>query len=72
MSTQLQSHLLVILMLWNFLTPELNRCGIELSTVWFQQDGATAHRARASMKVVGEIFLEHVTSLRSKLPWPAC
>jgi hypothetical protein len=38
-------------MLWNFLTPELNH-GIELSTIWFWQDGATAHTAIASMEVI--------------------
>jgi hypothetical protein len=36
-------------MLQNFLTPELGCRGTELSTIWFQQDGATAHTARASM-----------------------
>jgi hypothetical protein len=55
-------------MLWNFLTPELSRRGIELSTIWFQQDAASIHAARASMEVIWEMFLEH---LRGELPWPA-
>jgi hypothetical protein len=41
--------------LWNFLTPQLNRCGIELWTIWFQQDGATAHTVRAAIYVAREI-----------------
>jgi hypothetical protein len=44
----------------------------ELSTIWFQQDGATAHTARASMEVSLEMFPQHVISLRGELPWPAC
>jgi hypothetical protein len=39
--------------------------------MWFQQDGATAHTARASTEVVREMFLEHVISLRGEIPWPA-
>jgi hypothetical protein len=58
-------------MLWNFLTPELSHREIELSTIWFQQDGSAAHTARASMEVVREMFLEDVISLRGELPWPA-
>jgi hypothetical protein len=58
-------------MLRNFLTQELSRRGNELSTLWFQQDGATAHTERASMEVVQEMFLEHVILLSGELPWPA-
>jgi hypothetical protein len=43
-------------MLHNFLTPEINRCGINQQNMWFQQDGTTAHTARASMTVVRECF----------------
>jgi hypothetical protein len=43
----------------------------ELSTIWFQQDGATAHTARASIELVRKKLLEHVISLRGELPWPA-
>jgi hypothetical protein len=39
-------------MLHNFLTPEINRREINQQTMWFQQDGAAAHTARASMSVV--------------------
>jgi hypothetical protein len=47
-----------VAMLWNFLTPELSRCRIKRSTIWFQQDGATVHTARASTEVIQEMFLE--------------
>jgi hypothetical protein len=56
--------------LWNFLKPELSHHGIELSIMWFQQDGATAHTAKASTEVIGEMFPEHIISLCSELPWP--
>jgi hypothetical protein len=35
--------------------------------MWFQQDGVTAHSARASMEVFQDIFLEHDISLSGKL-----
>jgi hypothetical protein len=58
-------------MLRNFHAPELSCRGIELSTIRFQQDGATTHTARASLKVVLKLFPEHVISLCGELPWPA-
>jgi hypothetical protein len=64
---QLQSHLL----LTYFLTPELSCRGTELANIWFQQDGATDHTARASTEVFQEMFPGHVISLRGELPWPA-
>jgi hypothetical protein len=57
--------------LWNILTPELNRRGTKLSTIWIQQDGATAHTERATMVIIREMFPEDVISLRSEIPWPA-
>jgi hypothetical protein len=57
-------------MLRNLLTRELS-CGNELSTIWFQQDGATAHTARAFMDVAREVFAEHVISLLGEFSWPA-
>jgi hypothetical protein len=53
-------------MLRNILTPELSHRGIESSTIQFQQ----AHKARASMEVVRELFPEPVISLRCEHPWP--
>jgi hypothetical protein len=34
----------------------------EITYSWFQQDGATAHTANNSMKLLNEIFGEHVIS----------
>ena len=36
-----------VAMVRNFCEPELRRRWIDLSSVWFQQDGSTAHTARA-------------------------
>jgi hypothetical protein len=35
---------------------------------WFQQDGATAHMAMASMTVVRQLFLQHVVSRFGDVP----
>ena len=49
--------------------PTLNQMGVE--NVWFQQDGATAHTARASMTVLRQNFPGHLISSRGDLHWPA-
>lgn len=59
-----------IAMLENFFIPEFRRRGIDTRNVWFQQDGATAHTARASMEVVRRIFPGHVISRFGDVPWP--
>jgi hypothetical protein len=56
-------------MLQNLFAPALEELGLE--NVWFQQDGATAHTARASMQVSREMFLGRLISLRGDIPWPA-
>ena len=38
--------------------------------MWFQQDGATAHTARASMTAVRAVFSNHVISRFGDVPWP--
>jgi len=58
-----------VAMLRNFRKPELHRRGIDLSSVWLQQDGATAHTGRASMSVLEEMFPQHVISLGGNVPW---
>jgi len=55
----------------NFYEPELRRRGIDLSSVWFQRDEATAHRARASMSVLQEMFPQHVISSGGDFSLPA-
>jgi len=60
-----------VAMLRNFCEPELRHRGIDPSSVWFQQDGATAHTARASMSVLGEMFKQHIISRGGDVPWPS-
>jgi hypothetical protein len=54
-----------------FLEPELQRLGVETQTVWFQQDGATAHTARNAMRVLEDKFPARVMSRRGTTEWPA-
>ena len=51
--------------------PELRRRGIDLSSVRFQKNGATAHTARVSTSVLREMFPQHVISFGGNVPWPA-
>ena len=57
-------------MLNNFLCPELQRRGVNMREMWFQQDGATAHMARVLMEVVPGMFPQHVISRFSDVSWP--
>jgi len=43
-------------MLRNFLHPQIRSLRVNMEEIWFQQDGATAHTARASMTVVYKCF----------------
>jgi len=60
-----------VAMLHNFCEPALRHHGIDLSSVWCQQDGATAHTTRASMSILREMFPQHVISRGCNVPWPA-
>lgn len=55
-------------MLEEFVVPQLYE--MDLRDVWFQQDGATAHTARASMALLWEHFPGRLICLRSDLEWP--
>src|SRR5215469_12220597 len=57
-------------MLRNFLRPQLRSLRVNMEEMWFQQDGATAHTARASMTVVRQMFPQHVVSRFGDAPWP--
>ena len=57
-------------MLNNFLRPELERRQVNMRDIWFQQDGATAHTARASMEVIRQMFPGHVISRFGDVRWP--
>jgi len=57
-------------MLNNFLRSELERRQVNIRDIWFQQNGATAHTARASMAVVRQMFPGHVISRFGDVHWP--
>jgi len=57
-------------MLCNFLRPQLRSLQVNMEEMWFQQDGATAHTAWASMTVVRQMFPQHVVSRFGDVPWP--
>jgi len=57
-------------MLRNFLRPQLQSLRVNMEEMWFQQDGATAHMARASMTVVRQMFPQHVVSRFGDVTWP--
>lgn len=56
-------------MIQEFFVPALNAMNLE--NVWFQQDGATAHTARASMAIVRQHFPGRLISMMGDLHWPA-
>ena len=58
-------------MLLTFLEPEFQRLGVENQTLWFQQDGATAHTARTATRVFNEMFPARVISRKGKIERPA-
>jgi hypothetical protein len=56
----------------NFLRPKLDDIFGEhgAENVWFQQDGATAHTSRRSLRILREMFPGHIVSLRGVKGWP--
>ena len=61
---------LYVEMLRNFLRPQLRSLRVNMEEMWFQQDGATAHTARASMTVVRQMFPQNVVLRFGDVPWP--
>lgn len=59
-----------IAMLNTFFIPELRNRGIDFQNVLFQQDGATAHTARATMAVLRNLFPGRIVSRFGDIPWP--
>jgi hypothetical protein len=57
-------------MLRNFLHPQLRSLRVNMEEMWFQQDEATAHTARALMTAVRQMSPQHVVSLFGDVPWP--
>jgi hypothetical protein len=54
-----------------FLLPQLRRRDIDLDTVWFQQDGATAHTAWQSVNTLKNVFEHRIISRYGNISWPA-
>lgn len=59
-----------IVMINNFFVPQLQEDDIDVSDVWFQQDGATAHTARVSMDTLKALFPRKIISRYGDILWP--
>ncbi|GFT89372.1 uncharacterized protein TNCV_4386611 [Trichonephila clavipes] len=55
-------------MITNFFIPELNNHDVQ--ELWFQQDGATCHRARATIDVLKDTFGDRLISRFRPVNWP--
>ncbi|GFW81310.1 DUF4817 domain-containing protein [Trichonephila clavipes] len=55
-------------MITNFFIPELNNHDVQ--ELWFQQDGATCHTARATIDLLKDTFGDHVISRFGPANWP--
>ncbi|GFW11490.1 uncharacterized protein TNCV_3810091 [Trichonephila clavipes] len=52
----------------NFFIPELNNHDVQ--ELWFQQDGATCHTARATIDLLKDTFGDHLISRFGPVNWP--
>ncbi|GFS73959.1 uncharacterized protein TNCV_108441 [Trichonephila clavipes] len=55
-------------MLTNFFIPEFNNH--DLQELWFQQDGATCHTARATINLLKDTFGDRLISRFGPVNWP--
>ncbi|GFV50600.1 putative transposable element [Trichonephila clavipes] len=55
-------------MITNFFIPELNNHHVQ--ELWFQQDGATCHTARATIDLLKDTFGDHLISSFGPVNWP--
>ncbi|GFU62222.1 transposable element Tc3 transposase [Trichonephila clavipes] len=55
-------------MITNFFIPELNNHDVQ--ELWFQQDGATYHTARATIDLLKYTFHDHLISRFGPVNWP--
>ncbi|VVC30080.1 Hypothetical protein CINCED_3A023815 [Cinara cedri] len=53
----------------NFLVGELTKFP-QTEKLWFQQDGATSHRARVSINAIQQIFGNNAISKNDDIHWP--
>ncbi|GFU72688.1 uncharacterized protein TNCV_193751 [Trichonephila clavipes] len=55
-------------MITNFFIPKLNNNDVQ--ELWFQQDGATGHTARATIDLLKDTFGDHLISRFGPVNWP--
>ncbi|GFW82653.1 hypothetical protein TNCV_3492251 [Trichonephila clavipes] len=55
-------------MITNFFIPELNNHDVQ--ELWFQQDGATCHTARATIDLLKDTFVDRLFSRFGPVNWP--
>ncbi|GFU50916.1 hypothetical protein TNCV_4461141 [Trichonephila clavipes] len=55
-------------MITNFFIPELNNHDVQ--ELWFQQDGATCHTARATVDLLKDTFGDRLISRFGPVNWP--
>ncbi|GFW82926.1 uncharacterized protein TNCV_2209781 [Trichonephila clavipes] len=55
-------------MITNFFIPELNNHDVQ--ELWFQQDGATCHTARATIDLLKDTFGDHLIPRFGPVNWP--
>ncbi|GFT96251.1 transposable element Tcb2 transposase [Trichonephila clavipes] len=55
-------------MITNFFIPELNNHDVQ--KLWFQQDGATCHTARATIDLLKDTFVDRLISRFGPVNWP--
>ncbi|GFT20066.1 DUF4817 domain-containing protein [Trichonephila clavipes] len=55
-------------MITNFFIPELNNHDVQ--KLWFQQDGATCHTARATIDLLKDTFGDRLISRFGPVNWP--
>ncbi|GFX22104.1 DUF4817 domain-containing protein [Trichonephila clavipes] len=67
-STTLQSMVIGRAMITNFFIPELNNHDVQ--ELWFQQDGATCHTARATIDLLKDTFGDRLISRFGPVNWP--
>ncbi|GFW31033.1 putative transposable element [Trichonephila clavipes] len=67
-ATTLQSMVIGIAMITNFFIPELNKHDVQ--ELWFQQDGATFHTARATIDLLKDTFGDRLISRFGPVNWP--
>ena len=42
----------------------------DIGNIWFQQDGATCHTAKATVDVLSPVFEDRIISCRADVLWP--